>query len=84
MKMVEVVLFILFCWLVFAWFEAKWFYEVANEKGYNDKKYLWICFLFSIVGYLLVIALPDRGNAKNTTVTTNISTFSDNNDLPDL
>ncbi len=36
------------------------FYQVAEEKGFPQKKYLWICFLLGIIGYLLVIALPDR------------------------
>lgn len=48
--------------LVLDWFIAKWFYEVAQAKGYYDKKYFWICFWLCSIGYLLVIALPDRGN----------------------
>ena len=43
------------------WYISKQFYEAANAKGYYDKKYFWICFLMSWVGYLLIIALPDRG-----------------------
>ena len=42
---------------------AGWFFEAAKEKGYHDSKYFWICFWLSFAGYLLVIALPDRGNA---------------------
>lgn len=56
------------------WLVAKEFYVVAKEKGYYEKKYLWICFLLGVIGYLLVVALPDRGNA-----TTAIS-----DELPDL
>lgn len=41
---------------------AKWFFEVAEEKGYHDKKYFWICFWMIGIGIPLVIALPDRGN----------------------
>lgn len=44
------------------WYVAKQFEEAAQKKGYNDKKYFWICFLLTFAGYLLVIALPDRGN----------------------
>lgn len=47
-------------WL--AWYLANQFYEVAKEKGFTDRKYLWICFWLGAIGYLLVIALPDRGN----------------------
>lgn len=47
--------------IVLAYFIAKWFYEVAQEKGYHDKKYFWICFWLAGVGIPLVIALPDRG-----------------------
>lgn len=46
------------------WLIANWFFEAAQEKGYRDRKYLWICFWLSFVGYLLVIALPDRGNTQ--------------------
>lgn len=49
--------------LVFAYFIAHWFFEVAEEKGYHSKKYFWICFWLGVIGYLLVIALPDHGNS---------------------
>lgn len=52
-----------------AYYIAKWFYEVAEEKGYHNKKYFWICFWLGWIGYLLVVALPDRGNQKNEIVT---------------
>lgn len=57
-----------------AYFMAKEFYRVAKDKGYPQKKYFWVCFLLGIVGYLLVIALPDRANSNKA--------FSD--ELPDL
>ena len=43
---------------------AREFYFAAQEKGYSGKKYLWICFFLGMVGYLLVIALPNRASAK--------------------
>lgn len=43
---------------------AGFFYEAAKEKGYPHMKYFWLCFLTSFAGYLLVIALPDRGNTQ--------------------
>lgn len=39
---------------------ATCFYSVANEKEFYEARYLWIPFLFSFVGYILVAALPDR------------------------
>ena len=44
---------------------AKEFYKAAQYKGYSEKKYLWICFWLGVVGYLLVVALPDRGASIN-------------------
>lgn len=71
--MVIVYLLLLIACLVLAYFIAGWFFEVAVAKGYNDKKYFWICFWLGWIGYLLIIALPDRGNIQ-TTIT----------DLPEL
>ncbi len=42
------------------WFVAREFYRAAAMKGWNAKKYMWLAFLLWIVGYLLIIALPDR------------------------
>ena len=44
-------------------FIAYEFSAAANAKGYPEAKYFWYSFLFGIVGYLLVIALPDKRNA---------------------
>jgi hypothetical protein len=41
-------------------FIAACFADVAREKGFNDSLYFWMCAIFGIAGYLLVIALPDR------------------------
>lgn len=43
-----------------SWILANYFQEVAEMKGHDEKRYFWLPFLFSVVGYLLVIALPDR------------------------
>ena len=59
------VLLILIVVAIVLWIQyliAKEFYLAAQAKGYAEKKYLWLCFLLGAVGYLLVIALPDRGN----------------------
>lgn len=58
------VYFLIFAVLIFIdYLIAGWFYEAAKEKGYHSRKYFWICFLLELPGWLLVIALPDRGNA---------------------
>lgn len=36
------------------------FADAAEAKGFPRKKYFWFSFLFTVVGYLLVAALPDR------------------------
>ncbi len=40
---------------------AVYFYTAATDKGYRNLGYLYIPFFLTIAGYLLVIALPDRG-----------------------
>lgn len=72
--MTIVYLLVLALIIVLAYYMAKWFYEVAEEKGYHDKKYFWICFWLGIAGYLLVVAMPDRGNGQQSAI----------NDLPEL
>lgn len=61
--------------LCISFFLANQFYEVAIEKGYDDRKYYWFCFLLGLAGWILVCALPDRGN---------VSISADSDDLPDL
>ena len=39
---------------------AKFFADVAEEKGYHESRYFWTPFWLGIVGYLLVAALPDQ------------------------
>lgn len=76
MDFTEFVLIIIaiFMFLLIAAILAALFYEVAVEKGFPQKKYLWIPFLFGFAGYLLVIALPDRRNSQQVA----------NDELPDI
>ena len=60
--------------ILLAYFTATWFFEVAKEKGYHDKKYFWICFWLGYIGIPLIIALPDRGKRAQSVV----------DDLPEL
>lgn len=52
--------------IAIAWYIANCFYEIACMKGFYEKCYFWIPFFLGIVGYLLVVALPDRKNEKTT------------------
>ena len=59
--MATVYILIAAAYLTLDYFIAKWFSEAAEDKGYDDRKCFWICFWLGFIGYLLVIALPDRG-----------------------
>ena len=52
------------------------FYNVAKMKGWSQKKYLIMAACLWLVGYLLIIALPDRAGGEMAAV------ISD--DLPEL
>ena len=52
--------------IMIARYIANCFYEIACMKGFHDKCYFWLPFLFGIVGYLLVVALPDRKKENST------------------
>ncbi len=39
---------------------AKVFERAANMKGHNGKPFFWWCFFLGLIGFLMVIALPDR------------------------
>ena len=40
------------------------FESIANEKGYSG--FFWWCFFLNIVGYLMVVALPDKKGREET------------------
>lgn len=48
--------------IVLAVYIANRFSDVAAMKGHTERKYFWICLWLGWIGYLLVIALPDRSN----------------------
>ena len=57
---ITIYILIAIVYLILDYYIAKWFSEAAEAKGYHDSKYFWICFFLGFIGYLLVIALPDR------------------------
>ena len=59
-------LWIILCviFLAVAYYAAKEFERIAAMKGFVDQKYFWWSFLMPPVGMLMVVALPDRFNAK--------------------
>lgn len=42
------------------YFIADEFRRIAMRKGYCARRYFWWCFFLGIVGYMMVIALPNR------------------------
>lgn len=50
---------------VFSGIIAFEFSQIADEKGYESKKYFLYTFFFGIMGALMVIALPDRSVKTN-------------------
>lgn len=46
------------------WYIAKEFHNIAKMKGHWEKKYFWWCFWLGAVGWLMVIALPERKSAE--------------------
>lgn len=39
---------------------AREFGRIAEDKGYEERKYYVLPFFLGIIGYLLIVALPDR------------------------
>lgn len=46
---------ILWAW----WFLSKEMSQIAEAKGYSAHRYFHICFWFGIIGFLIVVAMPD-------------------------
>lgn len=47
--------------LILDYYLAGLFYFLGVDKGYNARVYLWLAYLLPPVGYLLIVAMPDRG-----------------------
>lgn len=65
MNISDIGILIVLVYFVLAGIIAGLFSEVAREKGYSSSEYFWACFLLGLAGWLLVIALPDRGCKRN-------------------
>lgn len=46
--------------LILDYFIADEFRCIAQSKGHCGKKYFWWCFFTGFVGYLMVVALPNK------------------------
>lgn len=46
--------------LVLDYFVAEEYQSIASRKGYCGRKYFWWSFFLGFVGYLMVVALPER------------------------
>ena len=67
---------IIIAYLCIAYIAALQYEKIAELKGH--KGYFWYCFLLGIIGWLMVVALPDLNSHKT-------SSNDDNHDeLPDL
>jgi hypothetical protein len=62
--------------LVLDFFVAREFYLAAAMKGWASRKYFFYAFFLTLIGYLLVASLPDRGSAS--------SGSFESRDLPEL
>lgn len=51
------------------------FYYIGVDKGYDGRVYLWMCTLLTVVGYMLIIAMPDRSGKQQ---------LEANDELPEL
>ena len=51
------------------------FYYIGVDKGYDAKVYLWMCTMLTVVGYMLIIAMPDRSDKQQ---------LEANDELPEL
>ena len=60
------------------------FVKIADKKGHNGRHYFWWMFWLSVVGYLMVIALPDRGEQKTVTVNSAKTETPAPEEIPDI
>lgn len=64
--------------LIVSFIAASEFYNIAKMKGHDKVRYFWYCFLFTFIGYCMVISLPDLSRKNNS------NTSFDNDSLPNI
>lgn len=64
MFLIPILVLTFFFMLMIDWLAAEHFYEIAKMKGHPEKKYFWWCFWIGMIGWPMVIALPDRSNIQ--------------------
>lgn len=40
-------------------FVSTYLSDIAEKKGYNQRRYFWMCFFFGTIAYCITAALPD-------------------------
>lgn len=69
-NVMKVLFFILVLAAIIAsrFFLSKEYFKIAEDKGYNSRRYYNYCLLFGIAAYILIAAMPDRspGNVIRT------------------
>lgn len=64
MELESLIILLLIFGVIIRFFAANAFHDIAILEGFPSLKYFWWSFLFGIIGYLLVIALPDKNQQK--------------------
>lgn len=54
--------------VVLSFFVAREFEDIAEMKGYYEKKYFWWTFLLGPIGMLMVVALPNLNKTTQTVI----------------
>ena len=65
--------------LIPSYFIAEEFQRIAAMKGHFEARYFWCSFFLGIVGWLMVIALPDHSDKVYYYPTENEETNSNDN-----
>ena len=71
------IVIVLIVYVVIAFVAAAKFDEIANMKGHQG--YFVYCLLLGIIGWLMVVALPDRKQSSASDKSSNVS-----DELPEL
>lgn len=62
---VLVISFVIVMFFVADYYISKEFQRIAILKGFHESRYFWYPFWLPLVGYLMVIALPDRSTESS-------------------